>query len=122
MEKKNMGRRRVVAQTKAPVQGWSQSRQTWPVDRKSQDYHVFMDNISKRIHHSTLKEAFSVYGEVIDVFIAYNKRYGKKTTFALVRYKKLTAANRAIEMGDGRLMDGHFIRVFKEKSFQTKPT
>ncbi|GMI94885.1 hypothetical protein HRI_003157700 [Hibiscus trionum] len=45
------------------------------------------DNVSKRIYWTIFLDAFSVYGRVIDVFIAYKnlERRNKPTTFAFVR-------------------------------------
>ncbi|KAL4340434.1 hypothetical protein GQ457_08G033810 [Hibiscus cannabinus] len=75
---------------------------------------VFVNHVSKRIHHSTLKEAFAVYGAVTDVYIAYNslKRLHRGDTFAFIRYETGEEARRAIELGNGRRMDGFIIRCF----------
>ncbi|GMJ05216.1 hypothetical protein HRI_004190800 [Hibiscus trionum] len=76
-------------------------------------YTVFVDNVSKRIHHSALKEAFGSYGKVVDVFVAYRnrKRRLKPTTFAFIRFNKKVEAIRAMKESSGRLMDGFRVRV-----------
>ncbi|KAK9006183.1 hypothetical protein V6N11_035228 [Hibiscus sabdariffa] len=83
---------------------------------------VFVDNISRRIHQNTLKEAFQVHGRVVEVFIAYNslKRLGKPTTFAFVRFEGEEDALKAIAKSNGRLMDGFRIRVFPAKQDNPK--
>ncbi|KAK8564991.1 hypothetical protein V6N12_058567 [Hibiscus sabdariffa] len=83
---------------------------------------VFINFVSKRIHKSGLKEAFVVYGKVLDVYIAYNntKRVGMNNTFAFVRFSCLGEALRAVNQGNGRLMDGFSIKVFLEKRLSTQ--
>ncbi|KAL4367770.1 hypothetical protein GQ457_05G017650 [Hibiscus cannabinus] len=78
---------------------------------------IFVENVSKRIHHTALKEAFEVYGEVLDVYVAYNnlKRIHRRTTFAFVRFKGMESAWRAISEGNGRVMDGNRIIIFHAK-------
>ncbi|GMI96300.1 hypothetical protein HRI_003299300 [Hibiscus trionum] len=80
---------------------------------RREGFSVFVDNVSKRIHHSALREAFGSYGKVVDVFVAYKnmKRRLKPTTFALVRYNMKSEAVRAMKESSGRLMDGFRIRV-----------
>ncbi|KAK9021600.1 hypothetical protein V6N11_011581 [Hibiscus sabdariffa] len=82
---------------------------------------VFVDRVSKRIHRLTLKEAFSVYGNVIDVYIAYNnsRRINKAYTFAFIRFLTLDEARRAVDRAHNRRMDGFFIRVFMGKEQQS---
>ncbi|KAL4278723.1 hypothetical protein GQ457_03G015930 [Hibiscus cannabinus] len=78
--------------------------------KNSQRYEEFEASSSL----NTLKEAFQVYGEVLDVYVAFNnqRRRFKKTSFAFVRFKSDEEARRAIESGSGRLMDGFCISVF----------
>ncbi|KAK8712086.1 hypothetical protein V6N13_147337 [Hibiscus sabdariffa] len=83
---------------------------------------VFVNYVSKRIHWRTLKEVFSAYGKVLRVFIAYNnaRRIYSKSTFAFVRYASQKDAERAIEEGNGRRMDGFNITVELEKTLVAK--
>ncbi|XP_039070433.1 uncharacterized protein LOC120217380 [Hibiscus syriacus] len=50
------------------------------------------------------------------VYIAYKnaKRAERETTFGFVRFNKLSEANRTVERGDGRRIDGFKIRVFRD--------
>ncbi|GMI76022.1 hypothetical protein HRI_001271500 [Hibiscus trionum] len=86
------------------------------VQRKG--FTVFVNHVSKRIHRLTLQEAFSVYGEVADVYIAYNnvKRKNRRDTFAFIRFAKQGEAMKAIEQGDGRRMDGFNIKCYMGRS------
>ncbi|KAK9043830.1 hypothetical protein V6N11_072158 [Hibiscus sabdariffa] len=83
---------------------------------------VFVDRVSKKIHRVTLKEAFSMYGIVTDVYIAYNnpRRINKAYTFAFIRFSTLEEARRVVERAHNRRMDGFFIRVFMGKEQQSK--
>ncbi|GMJ02457.1 hypothetical protein HRI_003914900 [Hibiscus trionum] len=74
---------------------------------------IFVRNVSKRIHRSILSDAFSAYGKVTRVYIAYNsgRRFFNKTTFAFVSFENSNQARKAIEKGNGRRIDGQFISV-----------
>ncbi|KAK8526155.1 hypothetical protein V6N13_017213 [Hibiscus sabdariffa] len=81
---------------------------------------VFVNFVSKRIHSSTLREAFAGYGTVLDIYIAYNNpsRFNKKYTFAFVRFSSREEAAKAVELGNMRKMDGFTIKVFWARSQQ----
>ncbi|GMJ08960.1 hypothetical protein HRI_004565200 [Hibiscus trionum] len=82
---------------------------------------IFVDNVSRRIRPETLKQAFLEYGVVVDVYVAYGnqKRRFKPTVFAFVRFSKKEEAELAIQLGDGRMMDGFKVRMFL--AHQKKP-
>ncbi|GMJ09343.1 hypothetical protein like AT2G27330 [Hibiscus trionum] len=63
---------------------------------------IFMDNVSRRIHPKTLREAFQEYGSVVDVYIAYGnaKRRNKPTVFAFVRFSNKFEAETTILKGN----------------------
>ncbi|KAK8511119.1 hypothetical protein V6N12_033400 [Hibiscus sabdariffa] len=77
---------------------------------------VFVNFVSKRIH-TTLRDAFSEYGKVIGTYIAYHnvKRTKSRHTFVFVRFASRDDAERAVERGNNRRMDGFYIKVFLEK-------
>ncbi|KAK9008239.1 hypothetical protein V6N11_075141 [Hibiscus sabdariffa] len=81
-------------------------------------FSVFVNFVSKRIHPSTLREAFSVYDRVVGVFIAFNnpKRLKFRSTFAFVRFASLEEAEKAVRLGTNRKMDGFYIKVFMENN------
>ncbi|KAK9042894.1 hypothetical protein V6N11_071248 [Hibiscus sabdariffa] len=81
--------------------------------RRRLGHTVFVENVSKRIHVSALKEAFQCYGQVVDVYIAYrNKKHLRDlTTFSFVRFKSIEDADCAARSGDKRKMDGFRIKV-----------
>ncbi|XP_039026252.1 serine/arginine-rich splicing factor SC35-like [Hibiscus syriacus] len=89
----------------------------WKTRKELNLFSIFVSNVSKRIHVPTLKDAFQAYGDVQDVFIAYNsrKRLDASSTFAFVRYRKKSKANNAVLRADGRILDGFKIRVFHDK-------
>ncbi|KAK8533846.1 hypothetical protein V6N13_028464 [Hibiscus sabdariffa] len=65
---------------------------------------VFVDCVSKRIHRLSLKEAFSAYGRVLDVYIVYNNpgRINKRCIFAFVRHPSYEKALKAIELANNQ--------------------
>ncbi|XP_038994308.1 uncharacterized protein LOC120118301 [Hibiscus syriacus] len=77
---------------------------------------IFVNNVSKRIHSSRLKDAFQSYGEVIDVFIAYRskKRLSAGSTFAFVRFRNKFGANTAVRRADGRRPSLRDSRSYRE--------
>ncbi|GMJ04216.1 hypothetical protein HRI_004090800 [Hibiscus trionum] len=89
----------------------------WRMGERRCGFSVFVDNVSKRIRPSTLTDAFSGYGRVLDTYVAYNnkKREMKSSTFAFIRFSSVIQACKAVEKGHGRIMDGHKIRVFRAK-------
>ncbi|XP_039011878.1 polyadenylate-binding protein 5-like [Hibiscus syriacus] len=91
-------------------------------DQTSMNFYVFVNNVSKRIHLSSLKEAFMEYGVVSDVFISFRsiRRLYDKSTFAFVRFKSKQKVRVAVRKADGRLMDGFKIKVYHDKSVISK--
>ncbi|KAK8517640.1 hypothetical protein V6N12_016482 [Hibiscus sabdariffa] len=78
---------------------------------------IFVNFVSNRIHRATLRNAFLEYGKVIGTYIAYHnvKRIKSKHTFAFVRFASRDDAERAVERGNNKRMDGFYIKVFLEK-------
>ncbi|GMI65150.1 hypothetical protein HRI_000184300 [Hibiscus trionum] len=115
MERRAKGAARVRAESLRS--GLGSRRGSFPAHRRF-GFAVFISNVSKRIHQNALCEAFSVYGTVLDSYIAYwnPKRQGKQTTFAFVRFSRWSEAKRAVDQGNGRLLDGFRIKVFEERS------
>ncbi|XVF27243.1 hypothetical protein REPUB_Repub14bG0089700 [Reevesia pubescens] len=87
-------------------------------DWRSGFFTVFMENVSCRISKSALREAFSAYGEVMDVYISFFNKYGKArpVTFAFVRFKHRREMEKTIKEGNNRRMDSRFIKV-KEAAY-----
>ncbi|GMI95276.1 hypothetical protein HRI_003196900 [Hibiscus trionum] len=90
----------------------SWGRQARPYPRFG--YAVFVTNVSKRIRPNALREAFSVYGKVLRVFIAYHnqKRSKALSTFAFVNFSDKKEAMKAVSLGNNRRLDGFVIKVF----------
>ncbi|KAK9043326.1 hypothetical protein V6N11_071671 [Hibiscus sabdariffa] len=91
--------------------------------RKRRGFSAFVDNVSKRIHYSTLRKAFSVYGDILDVYVAYrNKRRSwYRSTFAFIRYRSIQGARLVIEKGDETIMNGFRVKVFLAKQKSATP-
>ncbi|XP_039060644.1 RNA-binding motif protein, Y chromosome, family 1 member B-like [Hibiscus syriacus] len=74
---------------------------------------VFIDNLSKRVSHRTLRELFLVHGPVTRVFIPSQTRNPKYrfSTFAFVHFKREEDLKRAVEELNGIVIDGRKISV-----------
>ncbi|XP_038999272.1 uncharacterized protein LOC120124752 [Hibiscus syriacus] len=105
-----MAKRRVspVEKSRASLVEWHYQVPKWHI--------MFVNNVSKRIHSKTLKESFQAYGVVTDVFIAYRSRMRLLvgSTFAFVRFRNKSEADKAVCKDDGRFIDGFKIRVFHD--------
>ncbi|XVE52570.1 hypothetical protein DITRI_Ditri02bG0132100 [Diplodiscus trichospermus] len=81
------------------------------VDWRESLFTVFVSNLSKRDSRRALREAFSAYGRVVDVFILFQGT--RPTTYASVRYKHESEMKNAIVFGRNRRIDGLVINVKK---------
>ncbi|KAE8659943.1 hypothetical protein F3Y22_tig00116959pilonHSYRG00044 [Hibiscus syriacus] len=95
-------------------ESWNQSCEMSIQTMRDSGFTVFVNYVNKRTLISSLKEAFQVYGDVLDVFIVYNRMKRKSVgyTFAFVRFRNRFEVNLAVRRVDGRVMDGYKIRVF----------
>ena len=83
-------------------------------DWRSSLFTIFVGNLSYRVPRRALWEAFLSYGRVMDVYIPRDRKHpSNASTFAFVRYKRESEMIKAIEYGNGRLVDGWSIKVKK---------
>ncbi|GMI83978.1 hypothetical protein HRI_002067100 [Hibiscus trionum] len=82
--------------------------------RRRSGVSIFIDNVSKRIHPNTLKEALKGYGVVTDTYIAYwnRSRRNNPTTFAFARFRSVREALEAVRKGNGSMMEGYRVNMF----------
>ncbi|GMI86216.1 hypothetical protein HRI_002290900 [Hibiscus trionum] len=81
------------------------------------EWTVFVDNLSRRVSRSTLRERTSIHGKVICVFIPLinNKAKYKKSTFAFISLASKLDMERVIEKLDGSLIHGLVVKVDKAR-------
>ncbi|CAO2815525.1 unnamed protein product [Amaranthus hypochondriacus] len=77
----------------------------------TETYSLLVLNITFRTTADDLFPLFDKYGKVVDVFIPRDRRTGDSRGFAFVRYKCADEAQKAVEMLDGRMVDGREIAV-----------
>ncbi|GMI83742.1 hypothetical protein HRI_002043500 [Hibiscus trionum] len=78
---------------------------------------LFVDNLSRRIHRSTLMELFSHYGRVRRMFIPVinNRTKYKSSTFAFVTVADRSELERCIRFLDNSVIDGLRVKVSKAR-------
>ncbi|GMI98326.1 hypothetical protein HRI_003501900 [Hibiscus trionum] len=83
------------------------------VNPRSQEWTVFIDNLSKRVQRSALKELFEFHGKVKRVYIPYRNPRPKysESTFAFVAFGTKEEQQKAIHHLDRSKVDGRIIRV-----------
>ncbi|GMI73977.1 hypothetical protein HRI_001067000 [Hibiscus trionum] len=79
----------------------------------SEEWIIFVDNLSRRVSRGTLREFFERFGKVVRVFIpAVNKRPKYwNCTFAFIHFAEEGGMKKAIERVDNSLIDGRVVRV-----------
>ncbi|XVF62071.1 hypothetical protein PTKIN_Ptkin08bG0187600 [Pterospermum kingtungense] len=78
-------------------------------DLPGHDFNAIFSNLSPRISNGAVREAFSPYGHVMDVFI--HRKNSKPSTYGFVRYRSQAECWEAIRYGNGRFMDGKVVGV-----------
>ncbi len=72
---------------------------------------LYVGNIPFRLGADKLKELFSAYGEVSDVFIVKDRNTGRPRGFAFVTFTDGEAADKAIAEMNGKDVEGRNIVV-----------
>ncbi|KAE8723356.1 MORC family CW-type zinc finger protein 3 isoform 2 [Hibiscus syriacus] len=87
-----------------------------------EEWTVFVDNLSKRVPRSVLREYFNHYGQVVRIFIPrfLEKPKYKSSTFAFVQYAGEEGRKKAIQYANGTWIDGRRINVGIAKYQNTK--
>ncbi|XVF78709.1 hypothetical protein PTKIN_Ptkin14bG0157400 [Pterospermum kingtungense] len=86
-------------------------------DWRANLFTVFIGQLSIRVSKQELWEVFNRFGRVVDVFIpSGKKRVWSSVSYAFVRYKTEREIRKAVQLGDGRLLDGRSI-IVKKASF-----
>ncbi|KAE8716200.1 Phospholipid-transporting ATPase 2 [Hibiscus syriacus] len=78
-----------------------------------EEWTVFVDNLSKRVTRSELREIFIQYGKVVRVYIPnviFKPNY-KSSTFAFVQFALEKSCSRAVQNVNGTLIDGKRVSV-----------
>ncbi|KAH7846637.1 hypothetical protein Vadar_016320 [Vaccinium darrowii] len=83
---------------------------------------VFADNLPQDMDAGWLRQIFSSFGRVVDVFIPLKRSLGFKTKFGFIRFKKKEEATCAIDALDGLLIRNFRILVQFAKYPKSTPS
>lgn len=72
---------------------------------------LFVDNLPMNVNNRAVHELFWDHGRVMDVFVPWKLRGGKRVRFAFVRFQNQVEAEREIRLENGRKYEGAFLRV-----------
>lgn len=72
---------------------------------------LYVGNLSYSVTESVLKELFDSVGEVTSVNLITDRMTGRSRGFGFVEMADSTAAQRAIDQLDGRVLDDRAIKV-----------
>ncbi|CAN6471317.1 unnamed protein product [Victoria cruziana] len=72
---------------------------------------LFVAGLSFDTNESALKEAFSAYGEILEVKIIVDRRSYRSLGFGFIRFDKETDAESALKHMQGQLLQGRIIRL-----------
>ncbi|KAH7852824.1 hypothetical protein Vadar_029715 [Vaccinium darrowii] len=81
---------------------------------------VFVDNLPRDMDAGWLRQIFSSFGRVVDVFIPLKRSSGFNTKFGFIRFKKKEEASCAIDALDGLLIRN--FRILVQFAKRPKPT
>src|SRR5687768_9805270 len=72
---------------------------------------LYVGNLSFSTTEEALKEAFSEFGEIVDVKLMIERETGRSRGFGFVELATSDAAKAAIEQMNGAVLDGRSLRV-----------
>lgn len=75
------------------------------------DKKLYVGNLSWNTNEDSLREAFSPYGQVIEVNVVTDRETGRSRGFAFVTMNTSEEASAAIEGLGGAMLDGRPLRV-----------
>lgn len=76
---------------------------------------VFVGNLSYNVTSDQLREAFAEAGEIVDAIVITDRHSGRSKGFGFVEFTSEEEAKKAIEMFDGKELDGREMRVNEAK-------
>jgi|SRR5690349_16347994 len=72
---------------------------------------LFVGNLSFNTTEEALRDAFSAFGEIVDLKLVLDRDTGRSRGFAFVELATNESANAAIEKMNGAMVDGRPLRV-----------
>lgn len=72
---------------------------------------LYVGNLSFSTTEEALKEAFSEFGEIVDVKLMIERETGRSRGFGFVELATADSAKAAIEQMNGAVLDGRSLRV-----------
>ncbi|XP_032672402.1 nucleolysin TIAR isoform X1 [Odontomachus brunneus] len=90
---------------------WATSPGNQPKQDTSKHYHIFVGDLSPEIETQTLREAFSVFGEISDCRVVRDPQTLKSKGYGFVSFVKKAEAESAIGTMNGQWLGGRSIRT-----------
>ncbi len=82
---------------------------------------LYVGGLSYSTNDDGLRDSFSQAGEVISATVMMDKMTGRSRGFGFVEMADEEAMNRAIEMFDGKELDGRTVRVNEARPLEDRP-
>ena len=76
---------------------------------------VFIGNLSYNVTGDQLREMFAQAGEVVDAVVIIERHTGRSKGFGFIEFSTEEEAKKAIEMFNGKELDGREMRVNEAK-------
>lgn len=83
---------------------------------------LYVGNLSYDTNDESLKEAFSKAGNVTEAVVITDKMSGRSKGFGFVSFETDEEAKKAIEMWDGKEVDGRPLRVNEARPMAERPS
>src|SRR5512142_693423 len=80
---------------------------------------LYVGNLSFQADSTTIREAFSEFGEVTDVHVVSDRETGQSRGFGFVTMASSEAAQKAIEQMNGAILEGRALRVNEAEERQS---
>ncbi len=83
---------------------------------------LYVGNLSYDTNDESLKEGFSKAGDVVEARVITDKMSGRSKGFGFVEFSNEEDAKKAIEMWDGKELDGRALRVNEARPMTERPS
>jgi RNA recognition motif-containing protein len=80
---------------------------------------LYVGNLSFQADSTSIREAFSEFGEVTDVHVVSDRETGQSRGFGFVTMGSSEAAQKAIEQMNGAILEGRALRVNEAEERQS---
>ena len=81
---------------------------------------IFIGNLARYVNQEELKEHFSAFGQIIHAYVMLDRKTNRSRGFGFITFSTEAAARQAIQVMDGKMIDGRPIRVTLARPLITK--